>query len=200
MASVNQNRVAHLLMRTVTTKCGCMEFAGCVQANGYGRATVRRKTDYAHRHIYRLTHGFIPAGMDVCHRCDNRKCINPDHLFVGTRKENMADAVAKGRQARGERLPQSKLSDAARARVLVEARDGHSYKQLAFEYGVTPRYISSLAIRNGIRRRHLNDADRASIISAIRDGCTYKSLAAKHGVSGSRIGQIARQHGVYIHG
>lgn len=105
MASVNVigDRGAHLLSRTITTDKGCMEFTGCVQGNGYARATVNRKTDYAHRHVYRLLKGEIPDGMDVCHKCDNRKCINPAHLFLGSRLENMKDAQAKGRISSGER-------------------------------------------------------------------------------------------------
>lgn len=70
---------------------------------GLGNATKRRKNMPVHRYSWRLHHGKIPAGMCVCHKCDNPPCVNPDHLFLGTYADNIADCVRKGRQAKGER-------------------------------------------------------------------------------------------------
>jgi hypothetical protein len=125
-----------LLSRTEPAPGGCMLYTGCVQSNGYGRATVNRKADYAHRHVYRLSKGSIAKGLDVCHSCDTKSCIAPDHLFLGTRLDNMRDAVQKGRQAKGNCLPHAKLSLAAvRAARLASAR-GVSTKELALAAGV----------------------------------------------------------------
>ena len=129
-----------------------MEYTGCVQSNGYARATVDRKADGAHRHIYRLVHGEIPKGMDVCHKCDNRKCINPAHLFLGTRKENMADAVAKGRQAKGFGLPHTVVDEAAELAIVAMAMAGVLYKDIAGLVGVGRQRVGQIAIRNGVRR------------------------------------------------
>lgn len=86
----------------IVAETGCIEWQGCVQANGYGRIRFAGKTRYVHRVACELAHGPIPEGFDVCHRCDNRKCLNPEHLFVGTRNDNMQDCVSKGRISRGD--------------------------------------------------------------------------------------------------
>jgi len=87
----------------VNSATGCIEWTGCIQSNGYGRVKFDGRTRYVHRVSAELKFGEIPEGLEVCHKCDNRKCFNPDHLFLGTRKDNMQDAVSKSRISRGEK-------------------------------------------------------------------------------------------------
>lgn len=148
--------LANLLGRTARTASGCMEYTGCVQSNGYARATVRRKADYAHRHVYRLAKGEISDGLDVCHSCDNRKCINPKHLFLVTRKQNMEDAMSKGRTARGFSLPQTKLSEADRTAIAELAAQGVLYKEIATQFGIHRVRANAIAIQKGITRNGLS--------------------------------------------
>lgn len=82
---------------------GCWLWLGAIATSGYGRIGVgyknegTRGTDQAHRVAYKMFIGPIPNGADVCHQCDNRICINPDHLFVGTRQDNVDDMMRKER-------------------------------------------------------------------------------------------------------
>ena len=151
-----EDRAKHLLARTITTPTGCMEFQGCIQSNGYSRATVERKADYGHRHIYRLAIGEIPSGMDVCHTCDNRRCINPGHLFLGSRQENMADAVKKGRQAKGAALPHTKLTEFLKSEITSLAKQGVQYKDIAAKFGICRQHAGQIAIKNGVRRNGIS--------------------------------------------
>lgn len=100
---------------------GCWEWKANRDRGGYGRMTVAgtpRKIDSAHRVAWQLTNGPIPDGLWVLHRCDNRGCVNPAHLFLGTRTDNVRDMMAKGRD------------NIVRAKALAartHCRKGHEY-------------------------------------------------------------------------
>jgi hypothetical protein len=106
----------------------CWAWGGAGKGNGYGNVTVDGKQMGAHRRSYELFCGEIPEGEEVCHTCDNRWCVNPDHLFTGTRLENMADCKSKGRTAGGNR------------KHLTESRVQEIRRRL--NAGVSPRRIS----------------------------------------------------------
>lgn len=79
---------------------GCWLWTAAISTNGYGLlSTTRSRQVRAHRFAYESMHGPIPDGLYICHRCDTPSCVNPDHLFLGTPRDNLNDAKSKGRYA-----------------------------------------------------------------------------------------------------
>lgn len=118
--------------------------------NGYGQFHLNGKTAYAHRVAYEIANGPFPKEAFVMHSCDNRKCVNPAHLSLGTFDENMADMVEKKRQAHGAKNSRAKLTpDQVRA---IRSEVG-THKEIAARYGVVQPLISM--IRSGRIWKHV---------------------------------------------
>lgn len=92
-----------LWARTKRTACGCLEWQGGLSTQGYGVIRVDYRTQYTHRLAFELANGYRPTQF-VCHKCDNRKCIEPTHLYEGSPKDNATDAKLKGRMGRKHSL------------------------------------------------------------------------------------------------
>ena len=84
--------------RLIFPNNGCWEFYGATTGQGYGNIHYQGRKQYVHRIVFRIMNGKIPHGILVLHNCDNPRCCNPDHLFLGTHKDNTADMIAKDRQ------------------------------------------------------------------------------------------------------
>ena len=128
---------------------GCWNWLGSLATAGYGRIKAGNKMVRAHRYSWMAANGRdIPVGMVVCHSCDNRRCVNPAHLFIGTVADNVADCVSKGRHARGERLahPRARGEKNGNSRLTLEQvnsikADGRPQRVIAAEHGVSQAAI-----------------------------------------------------------
>jgi hypothetical protein len=121
----------------VRKSAGCWEWTGTQHGAGYGYCYSKGRLHLTHRMAWELTYGPIPDGQCVLHKCDNRSCVRPDHLFLGTRGDNIKDAVSKGRQCRGEGKSMAKLTDdSVRAFRARYAAGGVTIGELADEAGI----------------------------------------------------------------
>lgn len=139
-------------MTRVDENTGCHLWTGKPNQNGYGRICIDGRDKLAHRLAYELSRGPIPKGLAVCHRCDVRACINPDHLFVATNAENLKDMAAKGRASRGEKHYKAKLTEAD---VMEIRASSDPVRSIARRYDVDHSLI--VGIRKGTRWSHVNE-------------------------------------------
>lgn len=137
----------------------CWNWTGPLSTRGYGMfhlmvAPKRHKTVLAHRYSWFLSHPESGDGF-VCHRCDNPKCVRPDHLFLGTPADNMHDMMVKGRHvngmvlhperaARGERVHCAKLRAVDIPEIVLARRRGEKLVDIAKRYGVKHSQIQSV--------------------------------------------------------
>ena len=130
---------------------GCWEWQGAYRSYGYGgfRLGGRSHSSYpSHRISWYLANGRIPPNMYVCHRCDNKRCVNPRHLFAGNNRANVADALAKGILAGQHKLTESQVRN-----IRAESEDGEvSRRKLSKKYGVNQATIAKIVLRKTWQR------------------------------------------------
>lgn len=146
--------------RKIVVTDDCWKWVGPVRPNGYGHIQVGGKgspTISAHRLSYQIHKGEIPEGLVVMHSCDNPSCVNPDHLSVGTYKENTADMIAKGRKRtvapKGTGNGKAKLNDGLVRYIRQNSNRPHA--ELARELNLSPNCIRG--VKTGRTWSHVND-------------------------------------------
>jgi hypothetical protein len=166
--------ISRKFWRNVSIGDGCWEWQGRKYSNGYGEITTGgrkyRVRALTHRFSYEVFFGEIGSGLMVCHKCDNRACVNPEHLFLGTAKDNMRDASKKGRlltgdamrraqagkMPYGEKHHRAKYTEAQALQVLSLRNAGLKAKQVAEKTGYSYSWIYH--IYRGDRWKHLSAA------------------------------------------
>lgn len=148
--------IKNRLISFVRIENACWIWTGAKNRKGYGQISIKNKIKAAHRVSYEVHKGEITCGMIVCHNCDIPSCINPDHLFIGTVKDNTQDMLIKKRNRPiiGSSNGNSKLKNAD----IVEIKHMISSKvklvEIAKKFNVTPENIAE--IRNGKTWGHIN--------------------------------------------
>lgn len=142
MASVDRKSNWHL-----RPLMDCWVWIAHRNASGYGTFKIGRES-LAHRASWLIHRGAIPAGMVVCHHCDNPPCVNPAHLFLGSRADNSHDRDRKGRTSRQDRDHNTnrKLSVAAASEIRSLISAGVQQKEIAHRYGVSRQTITAVNV------------------------------------------------------
>lgn len=144
-----------LSMTKINPETKCLEWTSFTY-NGYGLFHLNGKARRAHRVYWEMMKGPIPKGLIVCHRCDNRSCVNPEHLFIGTHQDNLDDMRSKGRDrfaaghTRGDVWHATRLSEQD---VMKIRDDERPQKEIARDYGIDPSHVSKLKSKQ--RSKHI---------------------------------------------
>ena len=136
---------------------GCLEFVGCL-VDGYGMIFNAGRGRGVHRLAWQLAKGPIPDGFCVCHRCDNRRCFELEHLFLGTKADNNKDMTEKGRRARLERHGRAVLTEELALKIVSDPRSG---RRLAAELGVSASAVHF--VRSGRRWGEVTGIQRRGV-------------------------------------
>lgn len=123
--------------KVVAVDSGCHEWQSTIHRDGYGKFWHETGQIQAHRMAYMIHKGEIPDGQWVLHKCDNRKCVNPDHLYLGDAKQNCADMHSRGRNV-GRMKYSMELVEKAKAMYA----EGRSQQSIADELGINQTTIS----------------------------------------------------------
>ena len=222
MAKITSSWTERFWSKVEKTKDGCSLWTGAVSNNGYGAAYVPgRGMDKAHRVAWELTSGPIPKGLLVCHRCDvkhpvgdtsYRRCIEPEHLFLGTARDNTQDMYAKGRAAVGdrngsrlhpERLPHGERNWASQHRDILSARakkwaENNPDRVARGERSIAAKFPERICRGERHYNTHFTEQDVRDIRQACSAPCSpkellarRKELAAKYHTTSNNIWQVA---------
>lgn len=172
---------------------GCLVWSGkSFNQQGYGIVRHNGRNTSAHRLAWILANGPIPEGLHVCHRCDNPPCCNPEHLFIGTRKDNMQDCLAKGRFATGDRsgarlhpekLPRGDDNFARKHPELIKWKPNHAWR------------LNPEKMKRGERvpSHKIKERQIPEIRGLASSGISLKSISVKFAVSYECILRIVRR-------
>jgi hypothetical protein len=131
---------------SIDTSTGCWNWLGSIAITGYPAIWPNGKQVLMHRMMYQIVNGIIDSEICVCHRCDNPKCVNPEHLFAGTRFDNAVDAAKKNRLKHKLTLPE--VSEIRRLYL-----EGFTQTELATMFSVSQSHVSRMCARS--RRQHV---------------------------------------------
>lgn len=136
-----------ILRNSRMDESGCRIWTSCLDSDGYGYLHNRQgspKNLKAHRVSYEQFVGPIPAGMYVCHSCDVRRCVNPEHLWLGTHEQNQNDRILKGRSAKGSQFKTAKLNE--KIVKAIRAANG-SMREIGAAFGISPQHVHDVRTR-----------------------------------------------------
>lgn len=196
----------------------CWPWLASHNANGYGTFRGGQGEQLAHRYGWRLAYGPIPDGKIVCHTCDNPRCQNPNHWFIGTPKDNSDDKVRKGRQSHarvtGEKNGNSRLANDLVSQIVALAKSGMTQREIAELTGSSSRSVGK--ILRGEQWRHITNGESLSTPSRRSSGeghhaaklthaiaadmraryaagdCSQQELADQYGVSQNAVSSVIR--------
>lgn len=134
------------IIQNVKVSGDCWIWTGSYGSDGYGVIGIGRKQFRTHRVSFEIFSGKCADGLLVCHKCDDPRCVNPEHLFVGTPKDNTQDMIAKGRKYKMENTnhPLCKITHKQRKEIISRRDDGETLKEIAKDYGVHFGTISAI--------------------------------------------------------
>lgn len=150
------------------SEIGCWAWVGGGKPDGYGAITYNGKCEGAHRVAYVLNKGEIPEGAYIRHSCDNKWCVNPDHLLAGTPQDNMDDKVSRGRQSKGLKHSIS-LKSSEKKRLSIKYGESHAGAKVS-------------------------DAQVLEIAQMAANGETQRAIAAKFGLTQSGVHVVLKRH------
>jgi Mor family transcriptional regulator len=153
-------------MPDLTKKCegACWTWCGTLHPTGYGEFSVNNKSTKPHRFSYQMEHKLesIPSDMHVCHKCDNRSCVNPSHLFLGTAFDNIHDMMSKGRMKHGTFIgtenSRSKINNEIAMKIFLDCNSGMTTKSISKKYKVGRGTVQS--IKEGRTWTHITGIER----------------------------------------
>lgn len=135
----------------VTGPDDCWEWQASLSGGGYGQYWLDNRQLKAHRVAWTLENGEIPEGLCVCHHCDNPRCVNPSHLFLGTHRDNVIDGINKGRTHIGVKNGNSKLDENDVKQIRVFANLGKTQREIGRIFGISKTHAGQI-----IRRERWN--------------------------------------------
>jgi hypothetical protein len=157
---------------------GCWFWVGSLTGSGYGVHYIAPGyREQAHRYSWEIHNGKIPDGLQACHKCDVRCCVNPEHLFLGTQSENLKDMVRKGRDnpRRGSAHGKARLTELDIENIRFDTR---TLRAIGEDYGVDKQYIWK--IKRGVHWGHLKLPDMSHEANRVKNGKQIRARGEKH--------------------